>query len=223
MRIFLTFLVVCGICSCTTTQYFTVAGINTIQNDKKEFVFENDTLRITYNFNGLNAPVQVKVFNKTSQPIEIDWERSVTILNNEVRDMFPDAHLNASFKRKYRNFRVEAGISLENQKQFIPPGTSTSKIPVRILDARLPFHYFNAAKRERLYNGSGKYALTIRKLAFASEQSPFQIRSYLTITSNGQVFTYENDFYVSEVWQANGKHYHLPLNYLENGDLFYIE
>ena len=66
---------------CAQYQYvFIDSHLN--QNDKKEFIKENDTVMVKYTFSGENMPITITIYNKLQQPLYIDWERSAVIINN---------------------------------------------------------------------------------------------------------------------------------------------
>src|SRR4051812_46882763 len=71
--------------SCSRYQYATINGSSGITtNDKLEFVAENDSLRLVYNFNGANAPINITIQNKLQKPVYIDWQRSALIVNDKA-------------------------------------------------------------------------------------------------------------------------------------------
>src|ERR1700755_984530 len=71
------------ISSCIQYQYVTIDGSGD-RTDAQEFFEENDSVRIQYNFNGPDAPVNVIIDNKTDAPIYIDWSRSALIINDKA-------------------------------------------------------------------------------------------------------------------------------------------
>ena len=60
--------------SCTTYQYITLASEDVSQNEKKEFLWENDTTKITYQFSGEGGLMTIAVFNKTDQPVYVNCQ-----------------------------------------------------------------------------------------------------------------------------------------------------
>jgi len=59
------------------------------QNEKKEFVIENDTALLKYTFAGENFPITISIFNKLLQPLYVDLGRSTVIINNfQINDPF---------------------------------------------------------------------------------------------------------------------------------------
>jgi hypothetical protein len=75
-------------CSCSRYQYIGVDS-KLYQNEKKEFVNENDTVILKYTFAGENLPVTISIYNKLLQPVYIDLTRSTVVLNNiQLQDVF---------------------------------------------------------------------------------------------------------------------------------------
>lgn len=73
---------------CTRYQYISLTS-NLPQNDKNEFIIENDTVLIKYSFSGENLQVKATLYNKLQQPIYFDVERSAVIINDyQITDAF---------------------------------------------------------------------------------------------------------------------------------------
>jgi len=65
MRLLYLALILLAVSSCSTTyQYVTLNSPEVPKNDKKEFSYENDSMRLTYNFHGEGGPVGMTVYNK---------------------------------------------------------------------------------------------------------------------------------------------------------------
>lgn len=54
-------LLFCVSCATTTFQYATINSPDIVKNDQQEFVVENDSLRLTYDFSGKNGPVHISI------------------------------------------------------------------------------------------------------------------------------------------------------------------
>jgi len=50
---------------------------------KQGWVFENDSVRINYNFNELGGIMSFSLFNKLDKPVYLDWKNSSFIYNGE--------------------------------------------------------------------------------------------------------------------------------------------
>lgn len=73
---------------CTRYQYISLTS-HLPQNDKNEFIIENDTVLIKYSFSGENLKVKATLYNKLQQPIYFDVARSAVIINDyQISDAF---------------------------------------------------------------------------------------------------------------------------------------
>ena len=54
----------------------------TVKNDYGEFVVEDDSIDVVYNFYGHNAPITVGVVNKMSKPLYVDWTKSGIMIDD---------------------------------------------------------------------------------------------------------------------------------------------
>ena len=54
------------------------------------FVFENDTLKITYSFWASKGVMSFAVYNKLNKPIYVDWKNSSFIQNDNKMDYWVD-------------------------------------------------------------------------------------------------------------------------------------
>ncbi|NJO69435.1 MAG: hypothetical protein HC830_09295 [Bacteroidetes bacterium] len=66
---------------CTSYQLISVNS-NLPQSKNQELVFENDSLKVTYSFNGMACPVKIRIFNKLQQPMFVDWSKSAAVVND---------------------------------------------------------------------------------------------------------------------------------------------
>src|SRR6476661_2473888 len=129
--------------SCSSYQISTLKNVNQQKNSNNNFVFENDTLRITYNFKGENAPLNIHVFNKLKEPLFIDWNKSALILN-DASNSFSNKKVNFNATGEgvvdrntlYRDYVTSQSITgsatLPLDVDFIPPNASLEKQPLTI-------------------------------------------------------------------------------------------
>ncbi len=71
----------CSLSACNPWQYMTVESPQLPRNRFNQFVFENDTLRLIYDMAGNDGHVTLSIFNKTSEPLYFNWEKSAFIRN----------------------------------------------------------------------------------------------------------------------------------------------
>lgn len=151
--------------ACNPWQYMTVNSPQLTRNDFNQFVFENDTLRLIYDMAGDCGQVTLRIRNKTSQPLTINWEKSAFIRNQQ-------------------------SVSLPQKTMAETNGINSVKF---------------------------------RQLHYDEAGSPIRFKAYLTFTigHDNKEFSLTNNFYVSDVYQADGGPETFSL-YHGHGDQIYI-
>lgn len=224
--------------SCTTYQYMTVYGKNMAVNEQREFIMENDSIRVKYNFSGEDAPINVEVQNKLDKPVYIDWSRSALIINNKAISYVPSAApisgtvtstTSSSFRSGagYRtsttdgDFRGTVGVPRD--MDFIPPNSYKSKTPLGVTNVFYPGARENA-QRQKVHLTSS-YTGTAMVRQYADTSSPFRFSSYLTLYTEGapdKPVVFEHDFFVSEIWTTTLAPHNFRFINDKQGDRFYV-
>lgn len=97
------------LCSCTNSIYH----VSSLQSEQvqvvgKDFVFENEHLKVIYNFWEKGGRMRFLLFNKTDQPLYIDWSKSA-LSHNGVKTLYtqlptlPKRRATDSFQYAYRD------------------------------------------------------------------------------------------------------------------------
>src|SRR6185436_1232129 len=133
--------------SCQTYQYLSLTGTNIAQDSSHQFVAENDTLLLQYNFNGHNGPVKITVYNKTSMPIYIDWKKSAIIYGDKAYSYYsPDMQLsgttsNVGYRYNYNlnstGGTMEGTIKAQEGIEFIPPYSMKEQSKMYVINGYL--------------------------------------------------------------------------------------
>lgn len=58
--------------------------MNVPKNEHNELIRENDTLRLEYRFTQDKGLLSIRLFNKTTEPLEVDWLKSAVIINDRT-------------------------------------------------------------------------------------------------------------------------------------------
>jgi len=148
------------------------------QNDKKEFVNENDTVSIRYAFNGENLPLTITVYNKLAQPLYIDPGRSTVVINNA---------------------QVSDAINVEGQYSFIAPLSYVTITSSQLLD-----HLFKVSPEDSMIIEKTHTTMGMN-YSFSAETTPLFLRCILAITPNEDYSYptfYDYSFWVSDVLQT---------------------
>lgn len=216
--------------SCSKYYVSTLESSNTKKSEETgSFIFENDTLSVTYNFNGKNAPINITMRNKLNEPLYIDWEKSALIKGDETtpfsgKEIKINAGINSS---TYPNFVGEGStqsgtlttkIALPETVGFIPPKSTLTKIPLPLSErhsyGRIAKSSFEKSQIP-LNNGPDAWA---KSASFNGENSPLSFKSYLTFytekDNKRKDFPVVQHFYLSNLIQT----YTNPKNFSSMGN-----
>jgi hypothetical protein len=161
---------------CSRYQYISISS-HLDQNDKKEFVNENDTVSIKYSFTGENFPLTITLYNKLHQPLYIDLQRSTVVINN---------------------VQVNGPFYNENQISFIAPLSYATLKSNPLKNQLIELSPQDSLKNQHRTNLGINYS-------FGEETTPLFFRVILALTtdenySNPTFFDYS--FWVSDVLQS---------------------
>lgn len=200
--------------SCTTYQYMQVSGKDIQQNNRQEFVMENDSIRVKYNFSGLNAPINVEVENKMGVPVYVDWRRSALIVNNKAISYVPNSMpITGSMSASTSTWRVgntpitsttvgsfNGSMAIPEDMDFIPPKSYKNKTPLGVTNVFYE-QPVGETKRARIQLSTHNVA-SVLKSDYSDSTSPFRFTSYLTLYTEGSLdkpVVYQHSFYISEI------------------------
>jgi hypothetical protein len=213
MRLIYLALILLALSSCSTSyQYLTLNSSEVQKNDKKEFIWENDTMRLIYNFHGEGGPIAMTIYNKLDKPLFVNWQKSAIIRDSQAISLFNSkVQVTGSYHgnsiRWTRDFSSTYGTSLSSFNvpegmDMIPPGSYVTKNlqalvqPTPVYNTR----FLEKTQPERATDfGGATYKYT--RYAFEQSASPLQFRSYLTFVAgtNPQEFAVSHSFYAQEV------------------------
>lgn len=223
--------------SCTTFQYATVSSSSMSMNDKQEFEFENDTVRIIYNFNGENAPINITVENKLNVPVFIDWHNSSLIINGRSVSYVPiqvtieGTTQSSSYNigGRVNGYGVSSGnlsavANLPPSVDFIAPRSYFTRNPMgltnKFIDNVPPIAY-----QKLKYSPVEGYTIPVKAAVFTEGASPLQFRSYLSLmVGNRDAFpvAYEHSFFVSQLIRSSQSPGTIWMNGADRGNQFFV-
>ena len=218
-----------------------------LNESKQGWFFENDSIKITYNFNARGGVMSFKLFNKLDKPIYLDWKNSSFIYNGEKNNFWIEESNTVGSsvqssqvgRNAFNSFdRNLYGLSfgLLSQKTvkaeritFIPPKSGIS--------SNIAYYQFRLTKTDSHYRVDPSKAtkisvkdLTKKKERFRTgymytyneSNSIISFRNYLALSfaENSSQFNFiDNKFYVSSLAEVD---YRCVKKDLEDGKLFYI-
>ena len=194
----------------TSCAYYKVASVSSdkvVQNNKG-VIFENDTIRVTYNFWAKNGAMSFDLYNKLDLPIYFDWKKSAFIPNDKMMSYWQDETntVGSSTSSAYYLYGGVSGSSKSKSKSIRQERVGV--VPPRSLIT------------------SNKYTLVPSKTvlpvqAFNISNTPLRFRNYLAISTSEQfdknVFYIDNDFFISNVKKVKKS----KINSAESAGAFY--
>lgn len=159
--------------ACSKYQYVSLSGALP-RNNLNEYVVDNDTVSLRYSFKRQGIAATVSVENKLRQPLYIDYQRSVVVVNNE---------------------QGTGPFFLDNQPSFIAPLSKVvvHNVAVRMSCIKMP----EETRPDEVRIGSGKG----RKYTFDEKSTPLHLRHILAITPY-EDYSYPT-FHDYSFWIAN--------------------
>jgi hypothetical protein len=170
----------------------TSTNCNTLPDGR--FIYENDTLKITYSFWSENGKMDMRIYNKRSVPIFIDWKVSNYINNNNSLQYWYNVQNATSTTNgiNYYGLQTPTGIPVSLKHGVT---NTTTEQPDRIVS--IPPG--SSIKNTIFYNLTSK-DLVINTGDFTFDNSPLKFRNYLVFSLDENFtnkFYVDNQFYVS--------------------------
>jgi hypothetical protein len=216
-------------CTLRNVQVFETSS-KTLKPQNNTFFYENDSIKIVYDFWNQYGLIKFEVFNKTNKPLYIDWKKSSYISNKFKLNYYRDGEtiesksLNANyyFKPNYTPNEIVMGttssiVTKEERITFIPPKSKFTKsqfyiLPVNRFALPLSTSFYET---ERNDNSSKKTIIYLQN--YMEENSPSAFRNFLTLSfdeSFKSEFYIDNDFYVDMVKEIDIKHFEIDKPYI---------
>lgn len=239
-NLYLIIFTACLVVGCKSyVQVYNTKSINAIlENDF--FVYETDTLKITYSFWAKGGVLSFVVFNKLNNPIYIDWKKSSYIDNTNKLNYWVDIETTeiASFYGAYfyngptlrpglklsQGYSVTGSTKLKPERiTFIPPQSNYYRTQFYIN----PNSYFildvPAESREVSRNDNPRKKTIIYEKVCTKATSPLIFRNFLTFSLSEDFdheFYVDNEFFLSKIMEMNFKHFKFIVG-KKDGELYY--
>jgi hypothetical protein len=195
--------------------------------------FENDSVKITYNFWGLHGNMAFSVFNKTDKPLYVNWKNSSFIVSGEKYDYWSEIEntqtnsvsTGYAMHSHYASKTSAESVTTKPEKvTFIPPKSSSKKVSFYLM----PQDYFTLSKNKKEtevpYSVKPNKKATVYVDSYTKNNTPVSFRNYIAISGSedATVFVFvDNEFYVSAVREMSLKHFRGKDIGYENGETVY--
>ena len=197
---------VMSLTSCSFVQLFEVNSLN-LDNSEEYLQFENDSLKIIYDFFSEGGSMSFLIINKMKVPIYIDWRKSAFILNNDKNNYWAEV---TTSKTKGRNINIsmtdfsdktwglsDIGLSTyttisetPERITFIPPVTALPKNKFKIFSQ--PTYSF---ERNSTFQMKKVNNINVEFEKYTLDESPVTFRNFLTFSTTEQ---FESEFYIDD-------------------------
>ncbi len=191
------------------------------------YVFENDTLKVSYNFWAEKGIMAFAICNKLKIPIYIDWKKSSYIDKSVKLNYWTDNEFTSSIAvsssyfydgpiiRPGQPFVTTVGVSSSITKKmervtFIPPESYYYRSQFYIL----PIDFFalalNTNYNEVPFNLKPGKKTKVYFQSFTTENTPLVFRNFLTISLSenfAEEFYVDNQFFISEIKEMDVRHF----------------
>ena len=201
------------------------------------YVYETDTLRITYSFWALKGVVSFEVHNKLDKPIYINWKRSAFIENSSKLNYWVDEEtISSTYYGGYLYqgplLRPSGVISRESSVKtkperttFIPPKSNYYRSQFYLMPLENYRLDKNSEVLETTRTGKPKRLTKVYFENFTRQNSPHVFRNFLTFSLSEDFkdeFNIDNEFYLSKTLEMDYRHF--KFEYLdESGHRQYLK
>lgn len=191
--------------------------------DENKYVYENDSLLITYSFWKENGLMTFSIFNKLDKPLYIDWKKSSYIDNSVKLNYWIDEEKSTSYS--IYNSYVYNGPTLrpgyivgtsttstikEERITFIPPQSYYYRsqfylLPIDFFELDLNTSFEHVPRNDKPQKSTKLY-----KKTFSKEDSPLVFRNFLTFSLTEDFkteFYVDNEFYIKEILEMDQRHF----------------
>jgi len=205
--------------SCKTSyiQLIDTGSTNT-KKEKEYFVFENDSLKISYNFWARNGLMAFTVYNKLNKPLYIDWKKSSYIDNSVKLNYWVDGEITKTkeYYGSYYYYGQIAGTASSTTMSveritFIPPKSKYPRSQFYILPNNYVKMNPDADFKQVPLNNKPPKTTKVYERFYEKYYSPLVFRNFLTFSYSEDFkneFYVDNEFYISKINEMDSKHFY---------------
>jgi len=207
-------------------QVFDTSSTNTKVEDEL-YVFENDSLKISYSFWAEKGLMTFSIFNKLEKPLYIDWKKSSYIDNSVKLNYWVDEEMSKSLEyyggyyydgpllKPGYAINYSSGVSISSTIKieritFIPPSSNYYRSQFYIF----PIKYFKLDERTNFEivprSDNPKKKTKVYEKTFTKENSPLIFRNFLTFSFSEDFkteFYIDNEFFIDDIKEMDKRHF----------------
>lgn len=202
-------------------QVYSITAVNLNEKDSS-WVFENEKVKITYDFWARDGNMSFEIYNKLETPIYIDWKNSSFIFNGNKKDYWLEqtnslsnstitgmntrllGNMSNSTIQKSTSTSIASSIKIE-RITFLPPRAKLNFTQFKLLNSVYYTLQSPSIIKEKSKVAPKRLAIKFMQ-PFTINNTPLNFRNYLalTMTENSKDYFYiDNEFYLSKVIEMN--------------------
>lgn len=197
MKNILYILLIVFLSSCTKRVYQVIeTSSSNVAQSENSYIYENDSIKVSYNFWDEGGRMYFTVFNKTDKSMFVDLNRCHLIINKKCFNYYSmDEKIETKFVSQTEK-KVKKGTEISYKTKMqrmyeIPPQSYVEINQLFILDKRFEFCELN-----KISNKNFPF------LIYTQKSSPFKFRNFITYDFNPDFTnpnTVDNTFWVSKI------------------------
>lgn len=212
-------------CNKQMIQLAHIKPVGALSEERDGFVFDNDTVRVTYSFWAVHGKFEFTIENKLTTPIYIDWKKSNLVYNSAPNVYWADETSvstraitsGVGFRGSY-GMAVGSAVTAEEsvirpkeRVTFLPPSARITRNEYAIESAAYYFMNPVTSQSQTVPNEANpKKETTIYRQSFTDRESSVHLTNFLTLSdkeSFEREWFIENKFYLSEVNEMELSHF----------------
>lgn len=212
VKLFALFLFTLTLHNCSPyIQVFDTSSENIGLTKENNYVLENDSIRVEYNFWEEKGIMSFAVYNKLKKPLYINWQKSSYVQNSNKLNYWEDELITKGTEKivgrlNYYNFYAQTSVnhsitSKPEKLTFIPPNSNYVKRTFHILPIKELMVKNYSSITVPVINHKYKKKKAFQK-KFNKSDSPVSFRNFLTLSYDENFkdeFYVDNEFYISQV------------------------
>lgn len=208
-------------CNSSYIQVVSIKSNDTQPNATNQLTFENDTVKIVYNFFNKNGGMQCAIFNKTNEPMSLLFRESGIVegtkFNSYMNNRVPIVG-EATGGHDFYYTTINAVAVLNDDMAFLPPQVATTLSRFDFRNNHYSFTDLAKGKIENILTPNVLQKKIIgKKFTFNQQTTPSVLRHYLTFSMGlgGKKFSVQHDFWIESVDEVKGENvfYSFALGY----------
>lgn len=196
--------------------------VNNLKTVDDTYVYENDSLRITYNLWREKGLMKFEIYNKLNVPIYIDWRKS-SYIDNDIKlnywedvertnSIYASYYFNSSLYRTRSSLSTSSSTMVKEERiTFIPPKSKYTRSQFYILPRSFTVLNKNSPYTETALREGSKRTTKVYYKEYNKSDTPRVFRNFLSFSLTEKFtneFYVDNEFYISKILEMEQRNFY---------------